>query len=62
MASYNDLRALFINCSLKRSTEPSHTQRLMDVAIAIMAKQGVAITAIRAADLDIPPGVYPDMV
>ena len=61
MTAYDDLTALFINTSLKRSSEPSHTQALMDVAIAIMAKQGVKTSTIRAADLDIPPGVQPDM-
>ncbi|MDI6625234.1 MAG: NAD(P)H-dependent oxidoreductase [Brevundimonas sp.] len=61
MTAYDDLTALFINTSLKRSSEPSHTQALMDVAIAIMAKQGVRTSTIRAADLDIPPGVQPDM-
>ena len=61
MTSYDDLTALFINTSLKRSSEPSHTQTLMDVALAIMAKQGVRTSTLRAADLDIPPGVQPDM-
>lgn len=61
MTTYNDLTALFINTSLKRSSEPSHTQALMDVAVAIMAKQGVKTSTLRAADLDIPPGVQPDM-
>lgn len=61
MPTYDDLTALFINCSLKRSTEPSHTQKLMDVALAIMGAQGVNTATIRAADVDIPPGVYPDM-
>lgn len=61
MATYDDLSAVFINTSLKRSGETSHTQKLMDVAIAIMQAQGVKTTVIRAADLDIPPGVQPDM-
>jgi len=61
MTAYDDLTALFINTSLKRSTETSHTQTLMDVAIAIMEAQGVKTTTLRAADLDIPPGVQPDM-
>lgn len=61
MADYSDLKALFINTSLKRSNETSHTQTLMDVAIAIMEAQGVKTTTLRAADLDIPPGVQPDM-
>ncbi|MBU1383981.1 MAG: NAD(P)H-dependent oxidoreductase [Alphaproteobacteria bacterium] len=61
MTDHADLTALFINTSLKRSSEASHTQTLMDVAADIMAKQGVRTTTIRAADLDIPPGVQPDM-
>jgi multimeric flavodoxin WrbA len=61
MTTYDDLTALFINTSLKRSGETSHTQTLMDVAIAIMEAQGVKTTTLRAADLDIPPGVQPDM-
>lgn len=61
MAKYDDLSAVFINTSLKRSGEISHTQTLMDEAIAIMQAQGVKTTVIRAADLDIPPGVQPDM-
>ena len=38
---YDDLRALFINCTLKRSPEPSHTQGLVDLSTAIMRKHGV---------------------
>ncbi len=61
MTTYDDLSAVFINTSLKRSSEPSHTQTLVDVAIAIMKARGVKTTTLRAADLDIPPGVQPDM-
>lgn len=61
MTTYDDLSAVFINTSLKRSSERSHTQALMDVAIAIMEAQGVKTAVLRAADLDIPPGVQPDM-
>lgn len=56
-----DLKAIFLNTSLKRSDETSHTQALMDIAIAIMEKQGVACSTIRVADHDIPPGVQMDM-
>ncbi len=31
-ARHYDLRALFFNCTLKRSPEPSHTQGLIDVS------------------------------
>lgn len=58
---YSDLRALFINCTLKKSPSESHTRGLMEVSRAIMEKQGVATEVIRAVDHDIAPGVYPDM-
>jgi len=58
---FSDLSALFINCSLKRSPELSHTQGLMDIASAIMEANGVEVETVRAADLTIPIGVYPDM-
>jgi len=60
-ADYSDLRAVFLNCTLKRSPERSHTRGLMDVAAAIMEKNGVAVEIIRPVDHDIAFGVYPDM-
>jgi len=60
-ARYGDLRAVFINTTLKRSPERSHTQGLMDRSIAIMQRLGVAVEVVRAADLTLPPGVLPDM-
>jgi len=60
-ASYDDLQALFVNCTLKRSPERSNTQGLIDVSAAIMGKQGVTVETIRAADHDIATGVWPDM-
>lgn len=58
---FSDLKAFFINCTLKRGPETSNTQVLMDNSIAIMQAHGVDVTAIRAVDHDIPAGVYPDM-
>ena len=60
-ADYSDLRAVFLNCTLKRSPELSHTQGLMDMSIAILEKNGVHVDAIRIVDHDIAFGVYPDM-
>lgn len=60
-ARYNDLSALFINCTLKRSPQVSHTQTLMNVSQAIMEAQGVAIENVRAVDHELAPGVQPDM-
>ena len=60
-ASYDDLAAVFVNCTLKHSPEPSHTALLGETSMAIMRDQGVTITSIRAVDHAIAPGVQPDM-
>ncbi len=59
--AYSDLRALYINCTLKRSPEPSNTQALADRSIAILREQAVTVDVVRAIDLDIATGVWPDM-
>jgi len=58
---FTGLRALFINCTLKRSPERSHTEGLIDVSAAIMMKHGVGVEVVRAVDCDIATGVYTDM-
>jgi multimeric flavodoxin WrbA len=58
---FSDLRALFLNCTLKRSPEMSHTQGLVDISTAIMEKNGVTTEVLRPVDFDIAPGVWPDM-
>jgi len=58
---YSDLKAIYINCTLTKSPEKSHTQLLIDSSAGIMEKQGVKVTKIRAIDHDIAQGVYPDM-
>src|SRR5215831_14222350 len=58
---FSDLRALFINCTLKRSPEVSNTQGLADKSIEIMRKHGVTVDVVRAIDHDIATGVWPDM-
>ena len=60
-ASFSDLRALFLNCTLKRSPELSHTQGLIDISSAIMRKHGVTVESLRPVDYEIARGVYPDM-
>ena len=59
--SYADLKALFINCTLKRSPEPSNTQGLVDISRHIMEAHGVQVDVVRAIDHDIATGVWPDM-
>src|SRR5213592_2503122 len=58
---FSGLRAVFINCTLKRSPELSHTQGLADISIEIMRRQGVTVDVVRAVDHDIATGVWPDM-
>src|ERR1700722_13106591 len=58
---FSDLRALYINCTLKRSPEVSNTRGLPDRSIAVMERNGVAVEVIRAVDREIATGVYPDM-
>lgn len=59
--AFNDLKAMYINCTLKKSPEQSHTQGLMDLSIGIMKREGVTVEEIRFVDHEVAPGVYPDM-
>lgn len=58
---FSELKALFINCTLKKSPEVSNTEGLLNVSREIMEKHGVKTELIRAIDHDIAQGVYPDM-
>ncbi len=58
---FTGLRALFINCTLKRSPEVSNTEGLIDASAALMMKHGVGVEVVRAVDCDIATGVYLDM-
>jgi multimeric flavodoxin WrbA len=60
-ADFSNLTACLVNCTLKPSPTLSHTQGLMDVSKAIMAKHGVTIDEFRMMDFVVAPGVYPDM-
>ncbi|MFD4295478.1 flavodoxin family protein [Rhodococcus sp. NPDC058505] len=58
---FTGLLAVYVNCTLKRSPERSHTQGLIDRSVSLMRESGVAVDQIRAVDHDIATGVYPDM-
>lgn len=58
---FSDLRALFLNCTLKRSPEPSHTDGLIAIPRAIMERNGVSVEVIRPVDHEIAYGVFIDM-
>ncbi|MGW3316327.1 flavodoxin family protein [Streptomyces fungicidicus] len=58
---YDDLTALYVNCTLKPSPQRSNTEGLIDRSRAVMEGAGVTTELIRAVDHDIATGVYPDM-
>ena len=54
--NFSDLRALFINCTLKKSPEVSNTEGLADLAISVMERNGVSVDVVRAVDYEIADG------
>lgn len=58
---FSNLRAIFINTTLKKSSEKSHTDLLINASRKIMDSHGVKTEVIRSIDQDIAQGVYPDM-
>ncbi len=55
------LKALVLNCSLKKSGETSNTQALAEEAIQIFEQNGVETETVRAADYNIAFGVSDNM-
>ncbi|MFP4047654.1 MAG: flavodoxin family protein [Bacteroidales bacterium] len=60
-SDFTNLKAVYVNCTLKKSPEKSHTASLMEVSKAIMSKEKVKIDEIRFIDHQVATGVYPDM-
>lgn len=58
---FSGLRAVYLNCTLKRADQPSHTELLMNASAEIMRKNGVAVEMVRPSEKRIAFGVYPDM-
>lgn len=58
---FKNLKACYINCTLKKSPNLSHTEGLMKKSIAIMEKEGIKVDYIRFVDHEVAFGVYPDM-
>ncbi|AWX43195.1 Divalent metal cation transporter MntH [Flagellimonas maritima] len=58
---FSNVKALYVNCTLKPSPKKSHTEGLMKVSMEIMKKEGVNVDYIRLANHEIPPGLVPDM-
>jgi multimeric flavodoxin WrbA len=58
---FSKLKAVYVNCTLKKSPRQSHTEGLMQVSQNIMNTEGVSVEHIRFVDHDVAYGVYPDM-
>ncbi len=58
---FSELKAMYVNCTLKKWPRKSHTQGLIDVSVNIMKNEGVKVEQIRFVDEEIPFGVFPDM-
>ena len=58
---FSDLRAVFLNGTLKPSPQVSNTEALIDISRHILDRLGVRVDVVRMVDHTIPPGVYPDM-
>ncbi|MBX4201850.1 flavodoxin family protein [Candidatus Saccharibacteria bacterium] len=58
--NFKDLKALFINCSIKKDKSKSHTQMLMNRAAGIMEAEGVRVEQLYALDYDIAFGMVKD--
>lgn len=58
---FSNLKALILNCTLKPSTKPSHTETLIEVSKAILEENNISTEILRPVDYYIAPGVYPDM-
>ena len=61
MAATWTSNALILNCTLKKSPEPSNTQALIDMVTAHFDELGVEHETLRPVDFDIPFGVVSDM-
>ena len=54
------MRAIVLNCTLKRSPEPSSTEALARVVMDQLERDGVEVEIVRLVDLDVKPGVKSD--
>ena len=60
MSDFTGLKAVFLNCSIKKDRAQSHTQLLMNRAAGIMEAEGVSVEHIYALDYDIAFGMVKD--
>jgi len=55
------MRALILNCTLKKSPAPSNTEQLAGLVADELREHGVTVESVRIADHRVEPGVETDM-
>ncbi|MDW7732698.1 MAG: flavodoxin family protein [Methanolobus sp.] len=55
------LKALFLNCTLKKSPEISNTRALIDKAVRLFSEMDIESEVIRVVDYNVKFGIYSDM-
>lgn len=55
------MRAVILNCTLKKSPAPSNTEHLAEVVATRLREQSVGVDMIRVVDHNVPPGVETDL-
>ena len=60
MTKYDDLKALYLNCSIKYDSAQSHTRRLLARSAGILASQGVEVELLHVLDHEIAFGMVKD--
>lgn len=58
---FSNLKAIFVNCTLKKSPQKSNTEGLWRICQGIFKKNNVSTQEIRLVDHDLAYGVQPDM-
>lgn len=58
---FSNLKAVFLNCTLKKSPRVSNTEGLIRKSMAIMEANKVKTELIRVVDHEVAFGIYPDM-
>lgn len=59
--NFSDLKALFINCTIKKNSKESHTLRLINRAAGIMKQEGVDVEILHPLDYQIAFGMEKDL-
>ena len=60
MSQFSNLRAVFLNCSLKAMNNTSHTQKLMERSIHIMRTEGINVESIHMRNYNVMFGMTMD--